>query len=315
MDPAKNILIIAPYAFGYTKHINDALNTYKGVKSEIKYLDRPEFKYENLAHKIQNFVLKCFGKNLKKSFVFDRIKNDVSQMGHQDIIFIIRPDILDDATLNFLKEKSHQFIAYYYDSTRRFARKSQIISLFDTVYSYDRLDVNDFDLQFLTNYIFEESSIKNHDYLFFNISTNDYRLPLLESLAAYLKKHQWTYKMLVYNGSQMASENVEVITTQKSIKEVSELIKKAKIIVEIQRTEQVGLSFRIFEALGHDKKLITTNSDIVNYDFYNPQNILVVDEHNIQIPDEFVNSPYVKIADSILSKYKIEKWVKPIFDL
>jgi hypothetical protein len=113
----------------------------------------------------------------------------------------------------------------------------------------------------------------------------------------------------------MPAEHVEIITTQKSITEVSELIQKAKIIVEIQRTEQVGLSFRIFEALGHRKKLITTNKDIVNYDFYHPQNILVVDENNIEISEDFVTSPYVEIDETILSKYKIENWVKPIFGI
>ncbi|MEM6687370.1 MAG: hypothetical protein AAF617_16440 [Bacteroidota bacterium] len=113
----------------------------------------------------------------------------------------------------------------------------------------------------------------------------------------------------------MPADYVDIITTQKSIQEVSNLIQKAKIIVEIQRTEQVGLSFRIFEALGHRKKLITTNKDIVNYDFYHPQNILVVDENTIEIPADFVTSEYVEIDDEILSKYKIENWVKPIFGL
>jgi hypothetical protein len=113
----------------------------------------------------------------------------------------------------------------------------------------------------------------------------------------------------------MPSKNVEIITKQRSIAEVSELIKDCKIIVEIQRSEQVGLSFRIFEALGHHKKLITTNKDIVNYDFYNPQNILVVDEDNIEIPVDFVSSSYVEIDEEILSKYRIEHWIKPIFNL
>ena len=65
---------------------------------------------------------------------------------------------------------------------------------------------------------------------------------------------------------------------------VEKLILKSKIIVEIQRNDQIGLSFRIFEALGYRKKLVTTNTDVVNYDFYNPQNILVIDENNIEIP-------------------------------
>ena len=77
---------------------------------------------------------------------------------------------------------------------------------------------------------------KSYNYQFFNISTNDYRFPLLEKLAAYLKKKGWTYKMLLYNGSEMSSELLEVITEQKSIAQVSDYIKQCKIVVEIQRT-------------------------------------------------------------------------------
>ncbi|MFK7750240.1 MAG: hypothetical protein AB8B65_17750 [Kordia sp.] len=316
MKSSKKILIIAPFAFGYTAHIQKALQQFQTVDVQILYLDQPAFSYKNTLHKAQNFFSKLiFGKNLKKTFVTDRIKASLIQLGQQDEIFIIRPDMLSDDLLQFIKSSTQKFIAYYYDSTRRFPRKVDIIPLFDTIYSYDRLDVSTYDLSFLTNYIFEESNHAEYDYQFFNISTNDYRFPLLENLAKYLKEHTWSYHIQVYNGSEMPANHVEIITTQKSIQEVSNLIQKAKIIVEIQRTEQIGLSFRIFEALGHRKKLITTNKDIVNYDFYNPQNILVVDEHAIEIPADFVTSEYVEIDAAILSKYKIENWVKPIFEL
>jgi len=312
----KKILIIAPFAFGYTEHIQKALQQYKTIDAQILYLDQPAFSYKNTLHKAQNFFSKLFlGKNLKKTFVTDRIKASLVEFGKQDEIFIIRPDMLSDDLLNFIKSYTNKFIAYYYDSTRRFSRKVDIIPMFDKVYSYDKLDVEKYDLDFLTNYIFEESNHQENEVQFFNISTNDYRFPLLENLANYLKQQKWSYNIQVYNGSEMPAEHVEIITTQKSIIEVSELIQKAKIIVEIQRTEQVGLSFRIFEALGHRKKLITTNKDIVNYDFYHPQNILVVDEHNIEIPEDFVTSPYLEIDETILSNYKIENWVKPIFNL
>ena len=311
---SKKILVIAPYAFGYTAHIQQALNENLELEANILYLDQPAFKYKNTFHKAQNFFSKAFfGKNLKKTFVKDRIRARITALGQQDTVFIIRPDLLDDELLTFIKDRTNTFIAYYYDSTRRFPRKAEIIPFFDTVFSYDKEDVNNYGLQFLTNYIFEESNKEDTQYQFFNISTNDYRFPLLENLAAYLKEKSWSYNILVYNGSDMPSENVEIITEQHSIVEVSELIKDCKIIVEIQRTEQVGLSFRIFEALGHRKKLITTNKEIVNYDFYNPQNILVIDENNISIPDAFVNSPYIEIDDAILSNYRIGNWVKPIF--
>lgn len=316
MNTTKKILIIAPYAFGYTSHIHNALQQYDNVEANIVYLDFPVFKYKNFFHKLQNFFSKTFlGKNLKKTFVDNRILKRLKELGKQDEIFIIRPDMLSDVVLQLLRTHTQKFIAYYYDSTRRFQRKVAIIPLFDKVYSYDRLDVEKYQLSFLTNYIFEESRQESYDYQFFNISTNDYRFPLIENLAKYLKENGWTYNIQVYNGSDMPAEHVTIITTQKSIQEVSQLIQKAKIIVEIQRTEQVGLSFRIFEALGHRKKLITTNKDIINYDFYHPQNILVVDEENIEIPESFVTSPYVEIDENILSKYKIENWVRPIFEL
>ena len=69
MIVSRKILIIAPFAFGYTKHIQDVLNAKSGVEATILYLDKPGFKYKGLVHKIQNFVSKLFGKNLKKTFV------------------------------------------------------------------------------------------------------------------------------------------------------------------------------------------------------------------------------------------------------
>ena len=313
---SKKILVIAPYAFGYTTHIHSALSKFEDVDASILFLDRPKFQYRNRLHKLQNFFTKLFlGKNLKKTFVNERIVVDINKLGKQHIVFIIRPDLLDDVTLKHLKANCDQFIAYYYDSTRRFPRKIEIIPLFDSIYSYDKLDVSKYNLNFLTNFIFEQSTVDDISFQFFNISTYDYRFPLLEKLATYINERNWSYKFLVYNGSEMLSENVEIINSHKSITEVSDLIKDAKILVEIQRTEQIGLSFRVFEALGHRRKLVTTNKDIVNYDFYHPQNILVIDPQNIKIPKEFVNSPYLEIAPEILSKYKVENWVKPIFEI
>ena len=106
LNSPKKILIIAPFAFGYTAHIQQALQSYESVDAEILYLDQPAFSYKNTFHKAQNFFSKLFlGKNLKKTFVTDRIKSSLEKLGKQDEIFIIRPDILSDDLLNFIKSK------------------------------------------------------------------------------------------------------------------------------------------------------------------------------------------------------------------
>lgn len=314
--PKRKILVIAPYAFGYTAHIAEALKRKGFDDAKIVYLDYPKFSYKGILHKSENFFRKLFtGKNLKKEFVNDRIRETLQREGMQDFIFMIRPDMLNDALLSEVKATTKRLVAYYYDSTRRFPRKNDIAHFFDKVYTYDRLDAENYGYEFLTNYIFKEAESPTFDYQFFNISTHDYRFPLLEKLGAYLKKHQYSYLIEIYTPDDIKSNDVQIIHTQKSVAEVEALILRSKIIVEIQREEQVGLSFRIFEALGFRKKLITTNKDIVNYDFYNPQNILVLDEDDIEIPADFVESPYTDPDPQVLDKYRIDNWVERVFEL
>ena len=312
----KKILIIGPPSLGYLKKINQELQKYDAVESSLVLIDRFTFKYKNFAHRITNFLSKVFlGKNLKNEYVNTHIVESIYALGDQDIIFIIRPDLLKQKTLKYLKTKTKKLEAFYYDSTRRFPGKVDIIPLFDKVYSYDRIDVEEYTLEFLTNYIFDTSNETNHENIFFNISTYDYRYQAMERLAKYIHEKKWTKEILVLGPDEITSPYLTIIHEQIPVDEVAEKIKKAKIIIEIQRKEQVGLSFRVFEALGHNKKLITTNADVINYDFYNPQNILVIDEDNIEIPENFVNSPYLPVSEEILSKYMLENWVKKVFDL
>ena len=87
----------------------------------------------------------------------------------------------------------------------------------------------------------------------------------------------------------------------------------SKIILDIAHPHQKGLSFRPYEALGLNKKLITTNQEIVNCDFYNPNNILLIkDLNDFRIPNSFLTSEYEKPAEWIKEKYFIKNWVKTI---
>ena len=73
-------------------------------------------------------------------------------------------------------------------------------------------------------------------------------------------------------------------------------------------TGQIGLTIRVFEALGAEKKLITTNTDIVNYDFYCEENIYVYDGmFDLEAP--FFKMPYKKIEQDIYEKYSLRNWL------
>jgi hypothetical protein len=70
---------------------------------------------------------------------------------------------------------------------------------------------------------------------------------------------------------------------------------------------------RTIETLGAKKKLITTNADVINYDFFRPENVLVVDRYNPVISKEFIDEPWKEIPEDIYKKYSISSWLNTIF--
>ena len=86
--------------------------------------------------------------------------------------------------------------------------------------------------------------------------------------------------------------------------------KKAAILLDIKTIEHSGLSFRIFEAIKYEKKLITDNPCVKQYDFYHPNNFYVFEDDNFEGLTEFLENEYMPLAKNIKEKYSFESWVK-----
>ncbi|MGH4139660.1 hypothetical protein [Clostridium sp.] len=71
---------------------------------------------------------------------------------------------------------------------------------------------------------------------------------------------------------------------------------------------------RTIETLGARRKMVTTNINIVKYDFYNENNIFVMDENDLGEIEEFINNKYVSINDDVYEKYSLHNWVQTIIN-
>lgn len=60
------------------------------------------------------------------------------------------------------------------------------------------------------------------------------------------------------------------------------------------------------------KKLITTNKCIKEFDFYNKNNILVLENNYDEIKD-FLALPYIIIDEKIKNNYMLEQWINNFF--
>ena len=89
-----------------------------------------------------------------------------------------------------------------------------------------------------------------------------------------------------------------------------EMISESRCILDYNQNGQSGLTLRPMEALFLEKKLITNNEDIKNYNFYNPNNIFILGEDNIEKIKDFIEKPYEKIEQKIIDYYDFKEWIK-----
>lgn len=80
----------------------------------------------------------------------------------------------------------------------------------------------------------------------------------------------------------------------------------SRVICEVVQLGQVGMTVRSVEALFHKKKMITNNTDILRYEFYHPNNILVVSmSTDKETVTNFLNLPYYEISSEIMSHFSV----------
>lgn len=86
-------------------------------------------------------------------------------------------------------------------------------------------------------------------------------------------------------------------------------IADSKCILDITNEGQTGLTLRFMESLFLSKKIITNNPEVKKYSFYNPHNIFVLGEDNINCINDFVSSPYFAVDPKEIDYYEIDNWI------
>lgn len=88
---------------------------------------------------------------------------------------------------------------------------------------------------------------------------------------------------------------------------------RSKAVLEINKSDQNGLTLRSLESLFLEVKLITNNPNIKNYPFYNKNNIFILDEDNYDGLYDFINSPYDDSVNIYKKDYELDTWFNNFF--
>lgn len=314
------ICLISFDFWNYDHHVVDALQK-KGVDAHHINLRGYKHKYPTPFHRVGNFFGKVFLKrNVKKIKREEYIIKQLSALGKQDQILIINPEIISTETHQKIKQLTNRYVAYLYDSSKRRPIAHLLeANLFDTVFSFDPEDVKTYTLKPLTNYIyFDKKPITERlKYDCFTICYLDERLDTVNKIAEVFRRKNLRSHFVIVGKNKPESIHEAIVFSENRFnqEQVHHKINESKAILDLLRDDQAGLSFRIFEAMGFQKKIITSNKYVQEFDFYNPDNILIIDPENIAIPESFFKTPYTPIPQEIYRKYSLDGWVEEVFNL
>ena len=311
------VLFLCPDYFGIYKVIEKEIHNY--MNCELKSVIFEDYKYKNSFEKLQNFLAKIFlKKNLKKIWASKERISSIANDDYFDYLFVICPDFLLNDELKYVTDRAKIKIVYYWDSFDNIPRYERTLPFFDIKYSFEPKDVAKYNLNFLTNFYYNtERNPKPSNDIYF-IGTFDERIAIIQDVLQSVIKFDKKVQILLQSKNKKIiqkyqSDYITFLPKPITFEESEKLYNNSKIILDVQKTIQKGLTFRVFEAVGKGKKLITTNEDIVNYDFYNPNNIFIWKENTTGIPLSFFETPYEELPDVIFEKYSVKSWVKTLF--
>lgn len=315
----KKILFIGPKFFNYHLIITEGLKN-KGY--DVTYFDdRPS----------TSFLMKALirvNKNLVKGQIkkyFNTILESCKEKQY-DIVFVLIGESLYSNMIEEMKKvlPNAKFVFYNWDAIDHFPDREEFSKHFDYCYTFDNKDVEKYPWFKFLPLFYTESEDKyledKRDALFIGTIkkgkfafVHDMEMGLKENglncYFYYYIQSKSVFRYLKLKDKDMKGAKIKDFKFEKiSEKETYKLMKESKMIVDVPMKNQNGLTIRTFEAMGFNKKLITTNKNIVNYDFYDPQNIYVYDG-KFDFNSDFFTKPYKMLDKELKEKYSLSSFI------
>lgn len=241
------------------------------------------------------------------------------------------PILLDQIRRDNPKVKT---VLYLWDRTYKNYRFDRNFDCFDRVATFDREDAKQFNLEFLPLYWIEgdRSQCVKYKIFAFGSYRNDrktifellYKVAIENELPVYIKLYiPSVSKSLLSRIKTVVKEIIKrkscndcnqdiLIHEPLSPSEFRKCIYSSLCVIDTYNDFQEGMTPRFMWALGAGRKIITTNKNVINYPFYSPDRILVIDNmvdtaSLLLFLDEKVNEN--KQIEDLIVQYRIDNWM------
>lgn len=324
------LLFICPAFFGYEVSIKDALMA-NGF--DVDFFD------ERTSNKSYYKAIFRVRKNLLNKIIdkyYNEILTQVKQKRYK-YFFLIKGEVVPEWFIEAFKKNNPQakLIYYTYDSFNNNNKHSAyILKHFDKCFSFDFEDVKRTPLLILKHLFYTDDFLlqanlptdRKYSISFVGtLHSNRYTIikkiatQLGNSFVFYFMPAKWFFLLnKVFKKEYRNITMAEVSFKKISKKQVADIFRSSKSVLDIQRFGQTGLTMRTFEVLASGSLLITTNPYVRYVDFYNEDRVIVLDDindmQNIKRIEEKINNNYQQPINLNFEKYFVNNWVKEFFE-
>jgi hypothetical protein len=246
-----------------------------------------------------------------------------------DYVFIIKGELLSEYFVCQLRagNEKAKFILYQWDSIRRIPQVLRLLPYFDRILSFDRRDCQEHKAFVFRPLFYRDATDSEieptravYDFTFIGWLHSDRFTRLLDVEAALNARGSRVYFYL-YTGigtylRHLIRGNHRLLHFRKlPFGQVTKIMAASICVLDFPHADQQGLTMRTIEAIGIRRKLITTNSDIVNYDFFDQANILPVQQLNVDDMLSFAQRGSATVPEQVLDRYSLNYWLAEVFEL
>lgn len=215
-------------------------------------------------------------------------------------------------------------ILWLWNSIKNNSKIEKYKNIYQHVYTFDKNDAIKYDILYQPQFYSEKLAEKYKNpkveekvvFIGFDKGRIEYINNIgkqLENLEINTLFHVCKDKKNEYNKEKLEKMWIDKYIMDKTLdySKVLTMTSSGDTILDVVSENQSGLTLRAMESLFLKKKLITNNQSLREYDFYNPKNILIIENQN-DITKEFFSEKYTDIDQKILKKYNVTKWIERI---
>ncbi len=345
---AKNILIIMPKFYAYQVKMRDDLVA-RGANPHF-YDEEPEKTKFLFLKNVESIFHR---KNIFEKFNSQLVDKILAEMpaGGYDYLLVIRGNVLTSKTIHDIKlhclKSGSKSIYYSWDAFANLRHKGELGRCFDARMTFDSVDAAESDLDYKLLPLFYSDDFDGDrieaptEYKYDYVSVSaffPFRYRYFKAFAKANPDKRMCLKIYldpkVYRAKKIKDPklvknlDMDIISFDPFTPDaIRDLCKNSKAVLDLAHERQQGLTMRTMETLGIRRKLVTNNIYLKDYEFYNEDNAIVLEDLSAKadraeatgdysefiLPgDEWLDAPY-RGDEKVRRRYSIHAWIDNLF--